>query len=475
MIASIAIRKKEIISSYLSQIFQYGSSLFILPIILNKIPAEELAIWYVFLTITMFVNLLDFGFLPTATRYASFVFGGAQDIVVGGVGDCVGDKVNYQLLKTLILVVRIFYALLAIGVFIALIISGYYYVYPIILTTNNVNNVLIAWSIYTISSCFSVYYCYYAGFIMGRGLIYQYQMIVIASKIIYIFISVLGVIFNYGIIAIAIANMISVIFSRILENIIFYDKELNSILKFIKINRSDLVKYLILICKSSYKLGLVSVGAFLILRANILLSAKFLDLQQIAKYGLSLQIVQIIVAMSSVLYNTQTPKFHQLRVEKNSEGLLRHFSQSIVVAWAIYLLGAVIFFFLGNSVLSMMRSNVFFLDKNELLVLLLASLLELNHSLFANFITTKNIVPFVGPSLISGFVICIFSYIILASTNYGILGLLLVQLVVQLIYNNWKWPVVVLNDFNIGIVKFAKTGFCNLLLMASIKPRNIDM
>lgn len=59
--------------------------------------------------------------------------------------------------------------------------------------------------------------------------------------------------------------------------------------------------YLILLCKSSYKLGLVSVGAFLILRAGILLSARYLDLQDVAQYGLSLQLVQVLAALSGVL------------------------------------------------------------------------------------------------------------------------------------------------------------------------------
>jgi O-antigen/teichoic acid export membrane protein len=471
MNSSVGIRRKEIVSSYVSQILQYGSSLIMLPIILSKVPAEELAIWYVFLTISLFVNLLDFGFLPTVIRYASYVFGGAQDIVVEGVGDCAGIKINYQLLKTLIVVVKFFYALLAVGVFAVLLIWGFFYVYPMVLGLDNVNNALFAWLLYVISSCISIYYCYFSAFIIGRGLVYKYQMIVITNKIIYVFISVAGVYYNYGILAISIANMVSVIVARMLEHFVLYDNVLKNNLKKVTINRNCLKKYFTIICKSSYKLGLVSLGAFFILRSNMLLSAKFLDLQQVAQYGLSLQVVQMIVAMSSVLYNSQVPRFHHLRVDKNSEELLRCFSSSIIVAWMIYILGAIAVLFCGNSLLHVMKSNVFLLSSQNLFVLLLVSLLELNHSIFANFITTKNIVPFVWPSLISGLVIFLSSYFILAFSDFGVMGFLIVQFLVQLVYNNWRWPVIVLNDFSVSIAAFVRIGFSDLLQITSSKSK----
>lgn len=43
-------------------------------------------------------------------------------------------------------------------------------------------------------------------------------------------------------------------------------------------------------------------------------------------------------------------------------------------------------------------------------------------------------------------------------TNLGITGMLFVQLVVQLSYNNWKWPLVVLREFNVNFIDFVKKG-----------------
>lgn len=457
------IGKREVVSSYVSHFLQYGSSIIVLPLLLRKLSAEELAVWYIFLSISMFVNLLDFGFLPTVMRYVSYVFSGAQELEADKVGGHYDSKINYGLLKTLIFVVRFFYAFMAILVLVVLFFVGYFYVCPMISNVDNAYNIKIAWFINVITTCISVYFCYYSGLLNGRGLVYKYQRSIIVSKIVYILVCFLGVMLDYGIIAIVFANMCSIVLSRILENLSFYDNELKKNLCNVDINNSLSKKYFLLLCKSSYRLGIVNLGAFLILRANILLCAKYLDLKQVAQYGVSLQIVQVLVVMSSVLYNAQMPIFHNLRVVNEKEGLLVNFSVSIVASWIIYFFGAIFVLLFGDKVLRYIGSNVQILGSKELFILILASLLELNHSLFASFITTKNIVPFVVPAIVSGAMISFASFVMLSMTSWGVFGVLLAQFFVQAVYNNWKWPLVVLEDFDIKFAEFVKCGFLNMI------------
>ena len=85
-------------------------------------------------------------------------------------------------------------------------------------------------------------------------------------------------------------------------------------------------------------------------------------------------------------------------------------------------------------------------------------LLEGNHSNFSTMIVIQNSVPFVGVSLITGGFIVLGSFLTLQYTNYGILGLILVQGIVQLSYNNWKWPYVVLKEFKLNFLNFIYIG-----------------
>lgn len=83
---------------------------------------------------------------------------------------------------------------------------------------------------------------------------------------------------------------------------------------------------------------------------------------------------------------------------------------------------------------------------------------EGNHSYFSTFIITKNDIPFVKSSLISGVIIATGSYLSLEYTTMGILGLVLVQGLSQVAYSYWKWPCVVCKEFRINYLSFLKLG-----------------
>ncbi|EIS69676.1 putative membrane protein, partial [Yersinia pestis PY-66] len=61
----------------------------------------------------------------------------------------------------------------------------------------------------------------------------------------------------------------------------------------------------------------------------------------------------------------------------------------------------------------------------------------MNHSICATIITSKNNVPFVFVSLFSGGLIILLSIMLSVHFKYGVVGLILAQGIVQLMYNNW--------------------------------------
>lgn len=49
------------------QFFNIGAGILLLPVILKLLPADILGVWYIFLTISSLVQMIDFGFQPTFT------------------------------------------------------------------------------------------------------------------------------------------------------------------------------------------------------------------------------------------------------------------------------------------------------------------------------------------------------------------------------------------------------------------------
>lgn len=87
----IKISKADIIWNYIAQFFSLTSGLITLPLILKMLTVEEIALNYIFLTISSLVLLFDFGFSPQFSRNVSYVYGGAQSLKRGYRG-----KISYR-------------------------------------------------------------------------------------------------------------------------------------------------------------------------------------------------------------------------------------------------------------------------------------------------------------------------------------------------------------------------------------------
>ncbi|SEM38687.1 Membrane protein involved in the export of O-antigen and teichoic acid [Candidatus Frackibacter sp. WG12] len=459
----IKINNKDVVWSYFSQIFQFSAGIFLLPVILRKLPSEELDIWYVFLSISSLVNLLDFGFRQTIMRNVSYVFSGANKLVKTGINkeQKLSNEVNYNLLYSVIKTAKRIYKVIAILAFLLLITIGTWYIKDISTNINNQNNILIAWIIYVLSAVFNFYFYYYTPLLLGRGFIKESHKTIVFSKLFYIIFSFVGLTLNYGLIAVAVGNLLGSLVNRVTSYNYFYTNDIKS--KFEKITKmkqsKSTLKLFKILWNNSYKLGLVSVGSFFILRANTLLASKFLNLEIVAQYGLSLQLLNVLKRSSSTLFNTYIPLFNQYRVKDNVSTLKKWFGTSLIIGWGTYLVGTVVIVFLGDKVLNLIGSETQLLPIKYLFFLAVILFLELNHSISATLITTKNEVPFVKSALLSGFGIAICSFMLLKFTSFGILGILTSQFIVQLSYNNWKWPLEILKDLKTNYKELFILGF----------------
>lgn len=465
------ITNKDIIWSYLSQIFQIGASLFILPIILKKLSSEEIGIWYIFISFSALINLLDFGLAPTFSRNISYIFSGAQKLVKEGTNIECSERVNYKLLKNTIYSVRLIYIQISLIIAILFNTAGIIYINSILKTSEYLekDKILLAWIVFVISLAFNYYYYYYTPMLLGRGLIKESHKTIVYTKIGYIIMAYILVEYNLGLLGIALANLISSLINRISSHFYFYDTKIKEVLKNETNDKIEQKKIMKIMLKNSSKLGIVYLGAFLINKSSILIMSKFMTLEIIAKYGITLQVTSLLVTISSVLFNTYLPLINYLRIKKNNVEILNIFSKGLLINYLLYAFCSLFLILFGNKLLIIVKSNALLLENKYLIILLVINFLEMNHSIAATMITTKNIIPFLKPSLISGILIVILTIVSLKYTKLEIYGVLLSQGLVQLIYNNWKWPVEISKDLSTNYLYILRIGMKSLL--SEIKRR----
>ncbi|WP_315506624.1 O-unit flippase-like protein [Capnocytophaga leadbetteri] len=457
----IKISKADIIWNYIAQFFSLTSGLITLPLILKMLTVEEIALNYIFLTISSLVLLFDFGFSPQFSRNVSYVYGGAQSLKKEGIEErslIGGIDINYRLIATLVKVGQYVYLRLALFVLFVMLTIGTLYIYNVTEGFHLVPHTLLIWTLFSVSTAFAIYYEYYNFLLTGKGAIKETKIALLISRIIYIILTFLFLYIGWGLLGVVLANFIAPFVNRILCYQFLFTEEFRNKLKSYHISKEEINTTFNTIWYNAKKLGLVFVGAYAITKFSMFLAGLYLSKAEVASYGLMIQLVGVISAVATTFFSTFQPKFASLRVENNTQEFTKLLAFSMNIFLIIFVIGAIILFFFNGILLKFINSNVFLPDNITLLCYILVILLESNHSNFATIIITKNSIPFVKPAILSGICIAIGSFIVLKYNLGGILSLVIVQGLCQAAYNNWKWPLVVLREFHLSGKLFIKIG-----------------
>ena len=443
------IGKKDIIWSYVATIFRVGTGIILWPFILSQMSAETVGIWNVMITIMGFVALLDFGFQPSFARNISYIFSGVTKLQKVGIQTAVSDgNINFSLLKGTLNAMRKFYRWMALGVFVILGIAGTAYFYYILQKySGDRTDAMIAWILLIAINSYNVYTLYYNALLLGKGYIRRERQIMILSQCVYLSLAIVLIYAGYGLTAIVSSQAVSIILQRILSYRVFFTKELKQ--QLLHTEADETKDILRAISPNAVKVGLTQLGGFCVTKSALLIGSAFLTLEETACYGITLHIIDILARCSTVYYQSITPKIAQSRANKDVIKLKYYFVCSISILVATFLLGGAAIAFLGNWGLNMIGSETKFLPTIMLCVMLLVYLLETNHSIAAGFISADNRIPFFIPSLLSGLGTVLLLWLFLSIFKWGVWGMILSQGIAQLVYQNWKWPSMVIKELNI--------------------------
>lgn len=440
------IGKREIAWSYAGTAFMIGAGVLLLPFILHKMPQETVGIWNIFQTITFLVLLLDFGFRPSFARNISYIFSGVTSLQKEGVLHTAADaKVDYSLLKGTLTAMRRFYRWIALAVFTLLATAGTAYFYYILQKySGDRQDAFIAWLLLIAINCYNLYTFYYDALLTGKGYVKRNQQINMLGQAIYIGLAIGLIYAGLGLTAIVASQLVATIIRRVLTYRVFFTPELKAHLREAEPNEPK--EILSAITPNAIKIGLTQLGGFLVNKSAILIGSAFLTLEEVACYGITMQVMDILARCATVYYQSYMPKLAQCRVENDLVGLKRYYLQCTGSLWLVYLLGGVAWIFLGDWTLQLIGSQTPFVPIAMLCVMLVISTLEHNHSVSAGFIMADNKIPFFIPSLLSGAATVLLLWIFLSPLQMGIWGLILAPGLAQLAYQNWKWPSVVIKE-----------------------------
>lgn len=456
--SELNLHKKDVIWSYVAQFLSMGAGALTLPFILNKLSTAEIGMNYILITVGSVIALVDLGFAPQFARNFTYIFSGVQELKKVGVG-ITGTKVNYELLAYLLATARYVYAVLAIFALLLLVIVGTPYIYKTTDAFTAVPNALLVWLIYSAGVLFQVFYSYYFSMLLGAGKIKEQKYAIIGNKLLYIAILITGLYLGWGLISVAVAQLISPFFGRFLSHHYFYSPDLRQKLSdYPRKEWKKIIDIFNILWHNAKRYAVMQVGGYAIVRFNMFIAGLYLTLEEFASYGLMVQLVGIIGTMACTYLQISQTKFASLRALKSEMPLLKSFAFSLNVYYVLYIVCAVVLVVFGQHLLVLIRSNAYLPSQLILSVYCIVIFLEFNHSNFAILISSNNNIPFAPASITTGIAVCIGTFVVVRYTDLGILGLVLVQGICQAAYQNWKWPMVALKEFDISYFRLLRLG-----------------
>ena len=312
-----------------------------------------------------------------------------------------------------------------------------------------------------------MYFAYYSSLLNGKGMVTEYRKALVYSKLVYTIVALVLLFLNFGLISIVVANLMTPFVTRYFSQKFFFTTDLKSKLKGHKASKEEKLQLIEIIWHNAKKLGLVYVGSFTITKMGMFIAGLFLSLDSIASYGLMVQLVSLIAVISTTISTLYQPRLTSMRTGASDRQLLFDFSYTVVIFKILFIMGAILFISFGNSILSWLGSTTALPSLSILILYCIVVFLETNHSLFSSFLVTNNEIPFVKATLVAGTMITIFTFLFLKFTDYGLMSVVLVPLVIQLAYNNWKWPYVVCSSFKINYLQFNFIGIKSLRIQLS--------
>lgn len=440
------IGKRDVIWGYISTIFTIGAGVILLPFILYKLDADTVGLWNIFQTITSLVFLLDFGFRPSFARNISYIFSGVSCLQKEGVATIEKTaEPDYGLLKGTLTAMRRFYMWMALAVFLLLATAGTaYFLYILQKYTGDKKDAFIAWGLLIGINCYNLYTLYYDALLTGKGYIKQSQQITILGQVVYLSVAIGLLYAGFGLIAIVSAQVLSVIIRRVVTHHIFFTRNLKQHLA--DAAEQDPKNIISAIAPNAVKMGLTSLGAFLVNKSAMLIGSAFLPLAAVASYGISMQVIDILSRCGTVYYQSFIPKLAQYRAARDMASLKKTYIYSTLSLMVIFLSGGIAFVLLGDWALQLIKSDTTFLPSAMLCTMIVIHFLEQNHAVAAGFIMADNKIPFFIPSLVSGAATVALLWIFLSPLHWGVWGMILAPGIAQLAYQNWKWPSVVIKE-----------------------------
>jgi hypothetical protein len=337
------------------------SFIVVLPLILNRFTAEEIALWYLFGLIASFQSIADFGFDNTFVRVISYAMGGAKDIREydkENTERIVNDSPNKELLKSIVGVMSIVYKWLFLVIFM-LLIATTYFIQDNILKLNDPMEGWVGWWIIISVTSLNFYGRKYSNFLFGLNKVALVRRVEGFYSLMGIFASFIVLILDGSFMMLVIVNQVWML-NNIIRNWYLARSVNEGLYKSVKSNKFNSSIFW-KIWKPSWRGGVSSLcSQGVVIFSGILYSSYALNSSLLAEYLLTLKFYSVIKGFSQAPFYSKIPNLAKLRSQGRIDEWMQKAKRGMTIGNYLMVFGIVGFGFFGKYFFELIQSSVTF-------------------------------------------------------------------------------------------------------------------
>lgn len=435
------VNKSTVIWSYLGTAFSMLSNLITIPMVIYFLDPDSVGLWYIFVSIGAIANLFDFGFTVTLARNITYVWGGARHLFKLGAETVHNEEPDYGLMKGILVTSKRIYFIISIGVLALLATAGTAY---IVYKSHELEGSLhlYAWGVYAIGTFLNLYYNYYDSFLRGVGAIDIANKNRVIARCLHLFLMLALLVCGAGILGASIAYLVYGIVFRLLGKKRFYEyKGIGENLRAVKkeTSKTESSHLFRVVWYSAWRDGLIQLSQYCCEQFSVLICSFYLTLSQTGVYSIAVQISVAIATMSSVLYATYQPSLQTAYVNNDTQKIRLSLSIILFVFCVCYLVGTFLAVVFGIPILRWIKPEIV-LSVPVLLGCCLNQFILKYRNCYTSYFSSTNRLIYMPAFVISAIGCVILSFIFIGTFKLGVWGLLLAQIISQLVFNFWYWP-----------------------------------
>jgi O-antigen/teichoic acid export membrane protein len=431
------LRGSTVVWSWIFNGFRLATGLLLLPLVLRKLSTTELGMYYIFLSQVALSPVIDFGFSPTILRFVSYAMGGAQTIQAHGVSKGASSGPNFGLLWQLFFTTRALYRVLALIVFVILGIWGTYMVELRIHETPSPNVTRVAWLITLIATVLNVYSSWAPVFLRGMDDVLTSVRITVLASLVRFVLAVGLLLAGAGLMSLPLGDLIG----SLIQQVIARRTCLLRLRRQPPPAKADIWQSLRTMWPNSWRLGVLSLGGYLTVNANLSICLSVLGLAATARYGLSTQLLGVITGMAGVWTQVKWQVIGQQRARHDYAAIQQTLWPRMWLQYLTFLAMVGGLLLCGQPLLHLFGGNKQMLPLPWLAVLAFNSFLETQVGIWGTLISTENRIPFLWPSVAGSLLSFTLSLTLIHTTSLGLGAFVLAPLLAHSLFNYWYWPI----------------------------------